>query len=378
MIRRHVMAKLLVCCFGVSAPIAVDAIGNHAQAQSDWLRWDTPQRRAPQARPQPRYQPQRAPRGYQGGGGINRYCADLELRLAQLGAADRQAQSNLPALRRDYNKARATYRRTVNALEQRGCYEEFFFSRTLRQTRQCIRLDRQAGQARDRVARLEATIRRAQGGGSRGRSQAETQLINELARNRCGQNYVREARRRAPFFSPFWQDQDTYQDRAGELSRQDGPIVATYRTMCVRRCDGYYFPVSFSTTQRYFGKDENICQQKCAAPADLFVYRNPGEEPDQMRSIDGQPYSKMPNAFRYRKEYVKGCSCNAAQYNPNPPAEPSTSASPAQGGPAASDPAPVEKDRAPGSPNSQDERRVDAKPLPAPAPASTETARRVQ
>ena len=30
---------------------------------------------------------------------------------------------------------------------------------------------------------------------------------------------------------------------------------ATYRTMCVRLCDGYFWPVSFTATKREFARD---------------------------------------------------------------------------------------------------------------------------
>jgi hypothetical protein len=29
-----------------------------------------------------------------------------------------------------------------------------------------------------------------------------------------------------------------------------------------------------------------------------------------------QPYTSLKTAFRYRKEYVPGCSCKQAEYNP--------------------------------------------------------------
>ena len=75
--------------------------------------------------------------------------------------------------------------------------------------------------------------------------------------------------------------------------------------------------MSFSTLPRSFSQDISNCQSQCAAPAELYVYRNPGEEAEQMVSSDGgQAYNDHPNAWRYRKEYVKGCSCKAIEYDP--------------------------------------------------------------
>jgi hypothetical protein len=85
--------------------------------------------------------------------------------------------------------------------------------------------------------------------------------------------------------------------------------------MCVRQCDGYYFPVSFSTLPSQFQADQSQCQQRCAAPTELFVYRNPGEDVENMVSLDGKPYTELENAWLYRNKFIDGCSCDAAEYS---------------------------------------------------------------
>lgn len=97
------------------------------------------------------------------------------------------------------------------------------------------------------------------------------------------------------------------------LPAYDFPRNATYRTLCVRTCDGYFFPISFSARPAQFGQDAAACNAMCpAAETGLFVYRNPGGDPEDMISLAGVPYTELPNAFRHRKEYVNGCSCQAA------------------------------------------------------------------
>lgn len=83
----------------------------------------------------------------------------------------------------------------------------------------------------------------------------------------------------------------------------------TYRTMCVRMCDGFYWPVSYATTRENFARDEAKCEKSCGSPARLFVYRNPGGEPEDMKSIDGELYSKLPTAFLFRTKYLDQCRC---------------------------------------------------------------------
>jgi len=85
-----------------------------------------------------------------------------------------------------------------------------------------------------------------------------------------------------------------------------------YRTMCVRLCDGYYFPVSFRAGSRKFTSDEQRCNSECYnAPTKLFYYSNPGGSIKNMRALDGERYKDMVNAFKYRKEFVADCRCKA-------------------------------------------------------------------
>jgi hypothetical protein len=87
----------------------------------------------------------------------------------------------------------------------------------------------------------------------------------------------------------------------------------TYRTLCVRTCDGYYFPISFSTTSEHFPEDAHACEAMCpGAEARLFYYQNPGGTPENMTSITGEQYSSLPTAFKYRTSIDSACTCRPA------------------------------------------------------------------
>ncbi len=89
-----------------------------------------------------------------------------------------------------------------------------------------------------------------------------------------------------------------------------------YRSVCVRLCDGFFYPIHYSTYGSLIAQDAQQCQASCAAPAELYVYRNPGQEIEHAVSLTGSAYMDLPVALRFRKEYVKGCSCKQAEYNP--------------------------------------------------------------
>lgn len=103
-------------------------------------------------------------------------------------------------------------------------------------------------------------------------------------------------------------------------SEQVTPAIdmsGSYRTMCVRTCDGYYFPVSWSVSASAFERDRNVCQNMCpGATVELHYHRVTGEESEDMISVaTGLPYRNMPHAFRYRQSGAsmpQGCGCGAS------------------------------------------------------------------
>lgn len=93
----------------------------------------------------------------------------------------------------------------------------------------------------------------------------------------------------------------------------------TFKTMCVRTCDGYFFPVSFSTVQEEFGRDSQACNQLCPGVDIQLFYQDISDgNPENMISARaGKPYSKMRNAFSFKKSYNPSCRCNYQSFNRN-------------------------------------------------------------
>jgi len=81
-------------------------------------------------------------------------------------------------------------------------------------------------------------------------------------------------------------------------------VNATRVAYCVRTCDGRYFPVPAGEGDRH----ESACNSFCPA-SDTKVFYGGGTI-DNAMTDGGKSYSDLPNAFRYRKEIVDGCTCN--------------------------------------------------------------------
>ena len=80
-----------------------------------------------------------------------------------------------------------------------------------------------------------------------------------------------------------------------------------YRTLCVRTCDGYFFPISFSVSRSRFKVDETVCKAMYGgAGAELFVHAN-GRSADQAVSLTGTPLASEPYAFAFRSSFSDAC-----------------------------------------------------------------------
>lgn len=239
----------------------------------------------------------------------NPICFQLEQRLVQENQKNGQSQTDLPRIENEIRQLEQVVSQTESRLDH-GCYEYFLFTKSLKNTPQCKDLARQADASKRRLSDLDA--QRQDIVGSSGRSYQDD-IVRELARNNCGANYTAMARRSGGSSSGMWEDEESSGGNTWNPNAANG--AQTYRTMCVRLCDGFYFPVSFSTLPSHFGQDAEVCSAHCAAPAELFYYPNPGGTVEQAVAMkDQEPYTKLKFAFRYRKEYVQGCSCKAADY----------------------------------------------------------------
>jgi hypothetical protein len=118
-----------------------------------------------------------------------------------------------------------------------------------------------------------------------------------------------------------WDDIAPGQEWAYDLD-QSYMAAGTFRTVCVRTCDGYYFPISYSTTSEQFPADAQTCAAMCPnSETQLFYYPNPGGSPQTMVSIEGGEYADLPTAFRYRSNFQPSCSCGPAGQLPMTTAE---------------------------------------------------------
>lgn len=108
---------------------------------------------------------------------------------------------------------------------------------------------------------------------------------------------------RAPLYDPYQQRQRHEDD--GETRESGG----TFRTMCVRLCDGYYWPISQSVRRSSFHRDARACKASCGQEARLFFHASTSGDASEMVDQQGRAYTSLPTAFLHRKRIVDGCRC---------------------------------------------------------------------
>ena len=196
--RRAAAAIALAAC--VAAPSAASAQG--------WWPWatDNPKPPAPINRQPPGPPPAPIPPANGGPiqqrplpptagaprGGSN-ICLQLEQRLVSEGQRGSQSRELLPKIEGDLRAAERTLSRPQSQLDRGDCWESFLFTKSLRRTPQCVNLSSQVETNKRKVADLDAQRQKILG--SRERSYQDD-IIRELARNGCGQQYIQEARKR--------------------------------------------------------------------------------------------------------------------------------------------------------------------------------------
>ncbi|MEO1198761.1 MAG: DUF2865 domain-containing protein [Pseudomonadota bacterium] len=251
-------------------------------------------------------------------------CRDLEAELASArggGLSPRAIANRMTGLAHDVSRLQSEARAI-------GCVER-------PRSAVCRPLLAEINALRSEYERLDVQRQR---GGAAPNPARERRILAALGANNCGARYAAYAPqpRRAPdllgsVFAPTretpradrqqrQQRQAAVTNRRAEPERRQQRRAApaapfeTYRTVCVRTCDGFFWPLSFSTTAANFETDAQLCQASCPG-TEVALYAKPAPfgETEEMRSVStGGDYTALDNAFRYRREIVPGCGCPTA------------------------------------------------------------------
>src|ERR1700744_6367094 len=245
---------------------------------------------------------------------VNPICPRLEAQLASIdrggGSGDPAKDDQIQRYQDAATRQQSELDRVTMQAKRMGCDSSGFFSLFSGPSAQCGPVNTRIQQMRSNLDQITNSLERLRGGGSADRDNQRRSVLMALAQNNCGPQYANMAQPSGP--GGFLNNLSGGNNNPNVPNADVGPQSGTYRTVCVRTCDGSYFPISFATVPARFGDDERTCKAECpATDAALSAYRNPGEDINQAVSTSGAPYSALPNAFRYRQEFNPTCSCKA-------------------------------------------------------------------
>jgi hypothetical protein len=236
----------------------------------------------------------------------NPACQRLEAQLTSLdrGNSDPARSQQIGAAQDAVNRQQFQVDQLVAHSRRIGCESSGFFSIFSNPPAQCGGLNRQIDQQRNTLERLQNQLEQLSGGTTERAAQRQSLLI-ALGDNNCGSQYRSAALQgqQGGFFDRLFGGTNPFSNPSSQMG-------GTFRTICVRSCDGFYFPISFATSPDRFRDDEATCQRMCpASEVSLYTYHNPGEDVAQAVSLNGRLYTELPTAFSYRKALNPACSC---------------------------------------------------------------------
>jgi hypothetical protein len=249
---------------------------------------------------------------------VNPICPRLEAQLATIdrgGSGDPQRDDQIRRYQDAQTQQQAELDRVTMQAKRMGCDSSGFFSIFSGQSSQCGPVNTRIQQMRANLDQITSNLERLRTGGFGGadRDGQRRSVLTALAQNNCGPQYANAAAAPGPggFLNNLFGGGNNNNPN-GQPGVDPGTMSGTYRTVCVRTCDGGYFPISFTTSPARFADDERQCKALCpATEAELYAYRNPGEDINQAVSTNGAPYTALPNAFKFRTEFNPSCACKA-------------------------------------------------------------------
>ncbi len=229
-------------------------------------------------------------------------CVRLQQAIAAASRSGPGAQ-----LQAAVERQRAELSRTVAYARSLGCENRKFLFFGSDPPPQCGEINGQISRMRANLADLQARA-----GGAGGRAQLVARFNAECAAP-PGPHNIFEALfgggRPAPVqMEPL--NPDLSSPEGEPIDRSGIDARAGSYAVCVRTCDGSFFPVSYSGAGSRADSLEEVCRSLCPN-TDVALYSFPfgGTINQAVSASTGEPYVDMPNALKYLQTYDASCSC---------------------------------------------------------------------
>lgn len=219
-------------------------------------------------------------------------CNRIALQISTL-----SRNSGSPQMQAAAAKQQAEIARTAAYAASIGCNRAHFLFFDDRPS-QCDAINARIERMRANYAQLQ----RAAYGDSGAKQQLQNQYDRYCRAGRSGPNFLE---------SLFGTPDRTYppaDEQPADQQAQDATPRGGSEAVCVRTCDGGFFPVSYSARQANLGELQELCSALCPN-AEVRLYTRSLRDMKSAISMDGEPYTSLENAFKFEKTVVPQCAC---------------------------------------------------------------------
>lgn len=244
----------------------------------------------------------------------SQHCLDLRAQISRANSGGLGARYRAAAA-----KQRTEYSRLAARGHAMGCDREQFLFFGDPPPPQCNGVNARLNALRSSIAAYE------QGGANDGQVEALTARYDAECRN--PQVYETRTQRPRSFFEELFgvvpPDETTglrevpvgpSDDEIREGQEEDpgdGKPRGGSMAICVRDCDGGFFPLMYSAKHANLEDLNALCKALCPNAETKLYTQSQWKGLDSALSIDGEPYSDHPNARKFQTSYDPACGCKA-------------------------------------------------------------------
>ncbi|MBV9218795.1 MAG: DUF2865 domain-containing protein [Methylobacteriaceae bacterium] len=242
-------------------------------------------------------------------------CGRLRAQIADLGRGD--AGKAAPYLRAA-ERQRSEINRTLAYSRSIGCDRQQFLFFGSAPPPQCPQINAQISRMEANLQALERTATQAGGGNEEARRDL-TLRYNAYCGDGTRMANVAPPRQRGLFDFLFGgdsrQEPQQYErlplepPRPAPAEPETSEARGGNKAVCVRTCDGGFFPVSYAAGSQNLDTLGDMCRALCPnVEVALYTY-SVSRDIDTAISADGEAYSDLPAAFKYQTSYDPACTC---------------------------------------------------------------------
>ncbi|QBR70865.1 hypothetical protein CU048_05765 [Beijerinckiaceae bacterium] len=167
-----------------------------------------------------------------------------------------------------------------------------------------------------KIQQMQASLGQAEGGGDPGANAALKRQLTERFNASCrGQPQPRANPRNffEALFGVFTPNQNPFGQPPNEqmvhAPDEDLTPRGGSQAVCVRECDGGFFPLNVSAREGDPSQLEDLCEALCPNTPVRVYTRSPHNEIATAVSLSGDAYANLPNALAFQKRFDPACTC---------------------------------------------------------------------